>query len=395
MIIALAVIITFLQKNTTTKNAFLNDNKNNKNVSKEAAIPCEYKAVIENFNKQIPSNIDKNDEKYKRVIQSIIDNSSIDKLSIQNDECGANAASWLANIFSNISFKEKASEYHKMVLHFAKQGNRYAIRNICIGADLLATKDNRIQSCEIIFDSSKVNYDNQTKFIGYKLLSSHYFDTDQGTKLIDFCEKNPDRKEVCYYSFAFPSVNRLAEKLYDKKEYKQAIFLYEKSASYDESGKIQALLGFIYFEGLGVKADLNRAISWFEKSLAKKNFDIEAIIINQMGIAYEKQNKYVEAFKYYKKAAYLGLSIGQFNLARQYARGHGAIQDYKEAYAWISVSIAQGLDNKEQQNKAEKFQTWFKELLKEQDKRGLALIEAANLAKNYYQQYVLHKKGRA
>ncbi|HHT9843843.1 TPA: tetratricopeptide repeat protein [Legionella pneumophila] len=430
-IIAFTVAFSFIQnnKNISGSNVLANKINNgaqknspnnhlrNKNNSKTPTIICKYPAKIENIFKRLTNNIDKSDEKSKKVLTSIMHdsaigkkiklngsnnqkikelfmhNSYIDKLSLSNDECGANAASWLANIFSNVGDTEKANKYHKIVLNFAKKGNQDAIRNICIGAVLSATVDDRVHFCETIFDTPKIKYDSQTTFTAYKFLSTHYFDTNQVNKLINFCEKNHNRKEVCYYSFMFPSVNRLAAKLYDNKNYEQAIYLYEKSAPYDESKRIHAILGIMYLYGMGTEKDPKKSISWFNSSLTNKTLqnEQEALIRFMVGTAYEQQNKYVEAFQSYKKGAILGDALCQFHLARQYALGHGTIQDYKEAYAWISISIAQGLNDKETQNKAEEFQTWFKESLQEQDKKGIELTESQTLAKKYYQLYVLQK----
>lgn len=378
---------------SSSQNNKIVNHRNKLQAESEKEAICKHQVIIENFNKKNFPNIYKKDKNSKKIIKALVHETEIEHLPIDNDECGANAASWLVNNLSRIGLSEKAAEYHRMLLNFAKQGNHYAIRNICIGADLLASIENRIQFCEDIFDNPKINYDGKTKFMAYKFLSSYYFDTNQGMKLVNFCEKNHDRKEVCYYSFGFPSVNRLADKLFDSKEYKKALYLYKKSAPYEEEGNIHATIGIMYMDGMGTKKDLNQAIFWFNSSLKKIFFNNkkEALIRNYVGIAYEEQNKYVDAFQFYKKSATLGYALAQFNLARLFALGHGTIQDYKEAYAWISVSIAQGLNNKEDQNKAEQFQAWFKKSLQEQDKKGSLIVESQNLAKKYYKLYVLHR----
>ena len=54
---------------------------------------------------------------------------------------------------------------------------------------------------------------------------------------------------------------------------------------------------------------------------------------------------YEEAAKWYRKAAELGNSTGQFELARMYMNGHGVTRDYAEAAKWLRKSADQEYAN--------------------------------------------------
>lgn len=109
-----------------------------------------------------------------------------------------------------------------------------------------------------------------------------------------------------------------------------------------------------------------------------------------MCAAYEAQNEFVSAFQCYKQAAMMGYPLSQLNVAKQYIRGHGTVQDYVEAYAWLTASIAQGLDEGRQPN-AEKLKNLLTDEMKNVDKTGNSLSHAKKLAQQYYKQYVLHE----
>lgn len=71
---------------------------------------------------------------------------------------------------------------------------------------------------------------------------------------------------------------------------------------------------------------------------------IEAI--NEVGdcyfIGFEIEEDEEKAFKYYKKASDLGLSLATFNLAECYENGYGVAQDYEKAFDYYSLAVEQG-----------------------------------------------------
>jgi TPR repeat protein len=65
-------------------------------------------------------------------------------------------------------------------------------------------------------------------------------------------------------------------------------------------------------------------------------------LIFQLGRAYDKNNNYAEALKWYRKAADRGLAIGQYNLGVMLRDGHALSQNYAEAVKWFRKAADQG-----------------------------------------------------
>ena len=51
---------------------------------------------------------------------------------------------------------------------------------------------------------------------------------------------------------------------------------------------------------------------------------------------------YVEAVKWFRKAAEQGVARAQFKLGVMYERGDGVTQDYVDALMWYSISVVNG-----------------------------------------------------
>jgi uncharacterized protein len=56
---------------------------------------------------------------------------------------------------------------------------------------------------------------------------------------------------------------------------------------------------------------------------------------------------YVEAVKWYRKAADQGNARAQFDLGIMHAEGRGVPQDYVSAHMWFTLSAAQGYEDAE------------------------------------------------
>lgn len=100
-------------------------------------------------------------------------------------------------------------------------------------------------------------------------------------------------------------------------------------------------LGEMYYHGLGVKKDLNKAAELYH--LAAKQGDAEAqfnlSVLYSEGITVEKSPK--TAALWVTKAANLGLAAAQFNLATLYENGEGVLLDYKKAFYWYAKAAEQ------------------------------------------------------
>jgi TPR repeat protein len=88
----------------------------------------------------------------------------------------------------------------------------------------------------------------------------------------------------------------------------------------------------------------------------------------------------------------LGSANSQIRLAWLYIKGFGVLPDEKQAYAWLTVAIASGLDSPSEVAKANALKTALIHDLSVRDNAGTELKDAQNLAEQYYKKYVLQEK---
>lgn len=369
---------TYLLKSTK------NQTQNKVHEKKEDACQ-ELENTIKALVKKLPKKLSNNEEEMKKNKTLILEDDSLKKLVIENNKCGANSASWLANIYLDVGLNDKANEYHKIVLDFAKKDNATAIANLC-GYDTVATKEQRLRYCKIVINRENIDFKSAALFF----LGQYYFDNNDGDNLIKLCLNAGTDSKICQNLYLFP----LGDKLREEKKYKQAVEYYKKIEHIDVEGDgfVDYNLAEMYARAEGKKPEYATAILWYEKALDKNyNEAFRSHIMNNMCASHEMQNDYVVAFKCYKQAAAMGYALSQLNVAKQYITGHGTVPDYIEAYAWLTASIAQGLDDGRQSD-AEKLKNLLTNELNRQDKTGKILIQAKNLAQQYYTLYVLHEK---
>lgn len=181
-----------------------------------------------------------------------------------------------------------------------------------------------------------------------------------------------------------------AFKAYDMKNYKKAFGLFKRAAPNDATGSAQVMVGVMYEHGRGTPPNLKSALYWLGRSLEKTNNEsLRRETICSMGMIYSKLRDFVVAFQYFKQAAMMGNSDAQFDSAQLFELGRGTIQDYVKAYAWVSVAIAQGLKNNKVQLGAEQFKNKVETYL-----NPYQLNQANDLAKEYFNLYVLHQPTR-
>lgn len=100
----------------------------------------------------------------------------------------------------------------------------------------------------------------------------------------------------------------------------------------------------IYSKGLEYdnKKDYVEAVKWYRKAAEQGQADAQT----NLGYCYEKgygvTQDYVEAVKWYRKAAEQGEAYAQNNLGECYYYGRGVTQDYVEAVKWYSKAVEQG-----------------------------------------------------
>ena len=117
-----------------------------------------------------------------------------------------------------------------------------------------------------------------------------------------------------------------------------------KAAQGDASA--QVTLGNIYERGEGVTEDYIEAEKWYRKAADQGNVwgQLDLAILYKGAIAYDsglgvKQDD-AESAKWYRKAADQGQVNGQYEIGKMYAEGKGVAQSYADAYLWYSLAIS-------------------------------------------------------
>lgn len=104
----------------------------------------------------------------------------------------------------------------------------------------------------------------------------------------------------------------------------------------------QCRLAWLYQNGLGCVADIEKAFHYYELS-AKQGYSLAE---GSLGWLYEHglgvQVDYEKALHYYEKAAKKGAAISQNNLGRMYYSGKFVPQNYELAKYWYEKAAAQG-----------------------------------------------------
>ncbi|MEO5348244.1 MAG: sel1 repeat family protein [Magnetococcus sp. YQC-3] len=124
--------------------------------------------------------------------------------------------------------------------------------------------------------------------------------------------------------------------------------------SYQEAGKwlrkaadqgdvsAQYVLGWMCEQGRGLPQDYREAAKWFRKAAeqgdARSQYKLGTMYERGIGVPQD----YQEAVKWFRKDADQGIARGQFKLGVMYERGHGVPQDYVQAHMWSSLAASQG-----------------------------------------------------
>ena len=104
----------------------------------------------------------------------------------------------------------------------------------------------------------------------------------------------------------------LANCFYDEEEYEEAFILYSKAAQ-EQHILSQFHLGNIYFNGLGVEKNIDKAIEWHTRA-ADQNYNESQYAL---GYIYEDINNHELSVKWYKIAAENGHLDAQYEMRKQ------------------------------------------------------------------------------
>ncbi len=104
----------------------------------------------------------------------------------------------------------------------------------------------------------------------------------------------------------------------------------------------QALLGYLYKDGKGVRKDLVEAAKWFGRAALQGDAEAQ----DWFGYLHETgqgvPQDYREAARWYQMAAEQGNADAQKNLGLMYANGKGIAQSSQDAEIWLRKAAAQG-----------------------------------------------------
>lgn len=166
-----------------------------------------------------------------------------------------------------------------------------------------------------------------------------------------------------------------AVSLYEDKDYKGARDIAEASAKKGDV-RAMAMLGVLYQKGLGVEADLNKAVDWYAQAADKNNlgaqYSLAEIYLNgalgepdlergrfwllkaagqgkpeaehRLGLlaAAETPPDWAEAAEWFRKAADQGYPDSQYNLGVLYAEGRGVDESKIKAGEWFAKAAVKG-----------------------------------------------------
>ena len=101
-------------------------------------------------------------------------------------------------------------------------------------------------------------------------------------------------------------------------------------------------LGLIYDHGLGVRANLTAAISWYERAAAKgydsAQLNLGIIVANLRGARRDEPR----AVRLYRSAARQGNRNAAYNLGLYYSEGRGVARNIRMARRWFVRAAAKG-----------------------------------------------------
>ena len=117
-------------------------------------------------------------------------------------------------------------------------------------------------------------------------------------------------------------------------------FDFNTLAAKEGDWEAQENLALAYINGLGVSADINKAIYWMKKAVEVSEENADCLY--GLATCYDLNNQYEEAFVNYKKSAEKGYAPSQYQLAVCYQQGIGVKSNAQLAQSWYDKAIANG-----------------------------------------------------
>lgn len=131
------------------------------------------------------------------------------------------------------------------------------------------------------------------------------------------------------------------EVAYKQDRYSEAVKWYRKAA---EQGHVAAqyMIGYLYYEGLGVSKDYSESARWYwfaaHQGHARALCSLGYMYQEGLGVPMDTYG----AVKLYSKSAEQGLASAQYHLGYAYENGIGVFSDSSEAINWYRKAAGQG-----------------------------------------------------
>jgi TPR repeat protein len=104
--------------------------------------------------------------------------------------------------------------------------------------------------------------------------------------------------------------------------------------------QITFLLGSMYYQGAGVPQDYVEAAKWYQKAADHGDSDAQTKLGNMYENGQGVPQDYAEAVKWYRKAADQGDPYAQISLGSMFFYGNGVPQDYVLAHMWMNLGVS-------------------------------------------------------
>ncbi|HZQ52575.1 MAG TPA: hypothetical protein VFB14_10270 [Bryobacteraceae bacterium] len=132
-----------------------------------------------------------------------------------------------------------------------------------------------------------------------------------------------------------------ADRLYDAREYREALPLYREAA---QAGNAHAMtrVGYCYDMGYGVNRDYTQAVSWYRKAAEAGDLEGMAYLGGEYAAGDGVPKDMKQALYWFHKSADAGGPAGMNKLGILYENGDGVPQDPTQAMQWYQKAAALG-----------------------------------------------------
>lgn len=125
-----------------------------------------------------------------------------------------------------------------------------------------------------------------------------------------------------------------AHEAWEKGELERAFSLFRRCAGLGQVG-CMIDLGYFYDEGVGVKADKQKAMSWYKRAYRRG----DSAAASNVAILYREQGRHRLERQWFERAASLGDGDAQVDLAKLYLEGKGARRSIEKAIELLTKAV--------------------------------------------------------